>query len=1173
MRLTEIRLAGFKSFVEPVSLKLEHNLTCVVGPNGCGKSNIIDALTWVMGESSARHLRGESLADVIFHGGGQQPQAGRAQVELLFDNEVGRIGGRLADYREISIRRTLDRDGESTYFLNSTPCRRKDILSLFRGTGLGPRSYSVIEQGTISRLVEARPEELRAHLEEAAGVSRYREARRETANRIRRTRENLARINDIRQEVGERIKALDRQSRQAERFRKLSSKRDRLNAELLALEWRELESLRVQQQEVQTKLAHDLDVRRTQLTGLGDELKREREELESLDRDCETLQRECYEADAGIKQLEQSIAHTVERITTMERALEQGHSDTVREQEQLGAERRAAKELEERHAVLRARGAELELASKQAAERLYQAEQASRACVTEWEQRTQEHAEVERRLEALNVRMRHLHERLRDLEHQNGARTEELQALDPSLADQELAQRQNELHQTEQRRIELEQNERQSGVRLTELHAAITEAQRDLDSSRLAHQELHAGLSSLQALQREALGREPGEEMRAWLMAHGFAESARLGERIRIKPRWRRSVELALGAQLRALQVEHLEAAAQGLDTLPVGEFGAYCDDEDSEDAALAAPGSLPTLLAAADVSGLPAELLAGVYAAETLDQAMSARTHLGPGECIAVPEGVLIGRNWLRAASSGAERGILQRASGIESLATRHAESEKRCRELEQSLGTLHAQVEQQQAVHEDFRHRLKEQHEQWSERRSSLAVGMEQLEQRQARATRLKEELKQINDEKTTVAEELRQVAMDRERLISAQQETSATQARLQQSRRKLESELDIVRTAWQQAKDEHHASALELEKAASRRTSLLESAATRERTLEQLQVRRSKVQQEQAQTGEPLPRMRTQCATAVRERARLQEKFDVQQERRQQHHDAWDTRDQQRAAMESALRTHEQTLHEHELKVREHEVRRDTVAEQLTEAGLVAERLLVELGEDATADEHRLHLEKVQTAIERIGAINLGAVEERQELAERSRYLDEQNTDLEQSLATLEKAIQRIDRESRRRFTETLEKVDAHLGELFPALFGGGSAHLVLDSDNPLSGGLRFMARPPGKRNTSIHLLSGGEKALSALALVFAIFHLNPAPLCVLDEVDAPLDDNNVGRYCQLVRDMAKQVQFIIITHNKLSMEMANTLLGVTMQEAGVSRFVSVNVEEAVELAASA
>ena len=1178
MRLSEIRLAGFKSFFEPVSLQLKHNLTGVVGPNGCGKSNIIDALTWVMGESSARHLRGETLADVIFHGGGQQPPAGRAQVELLFDNEDGRIGGRWSDYRELSIRRTLERDGVSAYFLNGTPCRRKDVQALFRGTGLGPRSYSVIEQGMISRLVEARPEELRAHLEEAAGVSRYREARRETANRMRRTRENLARVNDIRAEVGERVKTLERQSRQAERFRTLSAERERLHAQSLALEWRDLDRLRAREQETCTEYTRDLEARRTRFIGLGAELKRERQELDDLDRACEALKQECYQADAGIERLEQSIAHATERQAALARDLERGRADVAREQEQLGAERRAAKQLEERNAVLRTRGVDLEGACRQAAEHLRQAEQAARACVTEWEQCAQEHAEVERRRETLDARVHHLHERLRDLERQNGARVEELQAIDPGTADQELEQRQSELHQAEQRRLELEQDERQSGARLAQLHADLAEAQRDLDSSRLAHQELHAGLSSLQALQRAALGREPGTEMQAWLARHGFAELPRLGERIRTKPRWRRSVELALGVQLRALQVERLEDAAQHLDTLPGVEFSAYCedgsDDEDgNEDGALKASVSLPALRQAAGVYGLPAELLAGVYAAESLAEALSVRARLEPGECIAVPDGILIGRGWLRAAGSGVEGGILERAGGIESLSVRHAESERRCRELEQRLGTLRAQAEQQQAIHEDCRHRLKEQHEQWSERRSSLAVGMEQLEQRQARAARLREELQQINAEKATVAEALGKAEVERERLISAHQEAGAARARLQQSRQQLDTELDTARDAWQQAKDQHHAAVLELEKAAARRVSLLESASARARTVQQLQERCREWEQEREQVGAPLPELRTQRAAADQQRTRLREKLDVQQERCQQRHQAWHTRDQQRAAMEMELREHEGKLHEHELKVREHEVRRDTVTEQLAQAGLTAEPLLEDLDAQATSAAHRQRLDKVQAAIDRIGAVNLSAVEERQELEERTRYLDEQHADLEQSLALLERAMRRIDRESRRRFCDTLEKVDAHLGELFPALFGGGSARLVPDGDNPMEGGLRFMARPPGKRNTSIHLLSGGEKALSALALVFAIFRLNPAPLCVLDEVDAPLDDHNVGRYCELVRDMAGQIQFIMVTHNKLSMELADTLVGVTMQEAGVSRLVGVNVEEAVELAASA
>lgn len=1169
MRLSEIRLSGFKSFAEPVNLTFPHRLTGVVGPNGCGKSNIVDALIWVMGESSARHLRGETLADVIFNGAGGRARAGRAQVELRFDNSAGRIGGRLASYSEISIRRTLDRDGVSAYYLNATPCRRKDIQALLRGTGLGPRSYAVVEQGMISRLVEARPEELRAHIEEAAGVSRYRAARRETTNRMHHTRENLARLLDVRQEVQDHIRTLERQSRQAERYHRLTEQRARLEAEALALEWRELERLCVREQQTHTQRVQSLEADRIRLAGLTDELRCERAELDALGQDCEGLKRECYKQDADIGRLEQSIQHARERAGNLARELTRGQEDVARELKQLSEERRNAEELGSRHAVLQAKVVELEAAGKQAQDQLSRSEQAMRGWHEEWEQCTTARTGSERRRELLDARAGHLHERLRELERQHGERQEELQAIDPGTASRELEQRQSELQQAEQRRLELEGDEQQSQARLAELNASIVELQRDLDSGRLVHQELHASLTSLTTLQEVELGREVGTEMLTWLRERGWDEQPRMGEQIRIAPRWRRAVELVLGVQLKAVQVDDLDSAARSLEGLPGGEFGAYSATAAADTVAM--NGTLPALHEMAGVQGLPAELLAGIYAAPDVETALAAHRQLRPGEYIATPEGMLLGRDWIRAVGSGERSGILQRSGELESLRARHVESGQRCRAREQELGELRAEAEQQQAVCEALRHRLREQHEQWSDRRSNLAVGMEQLEQRQARAARLKGELEIIATEKHATTEALKRTETDRERLISTQRDIDATRGRLEQSRQQLETALATARVSGQQADAEQHRLALALESVRSRRASLLESVQRREHTAQQLQERCRELAQERTSLGHPLPELQTQLDAARQGRKHVDEKLTIMLERRQARHDAWSGRDREHTDGAAALQAKEQELHQLELDVREREVRRDAVAEQLAALEVVVE--VAALEEDASAQQCREQLKTLQASIDRIGPVNLGATAEQEELHTRHGYLDEQCTDLEQSLTTLERAIRRIDRESRRRFMATLEQVDANLGELFSTLFGGGSAHLVMEADNPLEGGLRFMAQLPGKRNTSLQLLSGGEKALAALALVFAIFRLNPAPLCVLDEVDASLDDANIARYCELVRRMAGQVQFIIVSHNKSSMEMVDTLLGVTMQEAGVSRLVGVNVEEAVELAASA
>ena len=628
---------------------------------------------------------------------------------------------------------------------------------------------------------------------------------------------------------------------------------------------------------------------------------------------------------------------------------------------------------------MQARIVELEAAGKQAQDQLSRSEQAMRGWHEEWEQCTTAHAENERRRELLDARASHLHERLRELARQHGEREEELQAIDPGTASRELAQRQSELQKAEQRRLELESGEQKSQARLAELNTSIVELQRDLDSRRLAHQELHASLTSLATLQEVELGREVGTEMLAWLRERSWDEQPRMGEQIRIAPRWRRAVEQVLGVQLKAVQVDNLDKAARSMDELPGGEFGAYSATTTADP--VTTGGALPALHEVAEVQGLPAELLAGIYAAPDVEAALAVHRQLRPGEYIATPEGMLLGRNWIRAVGSGERPGILQRSGELESLRARHVESGQRCRALEQSLGELRAEAEQQQVVCEALRHRLREQHEQWSDRRSSLAVGMEQLEQRQARAARLKGELEVIATERHTTTGELKQTETERERVISTQRDTDATRGRLEQSRQQLETALATTRASGQQASAEQHRLALELESVRSRGASLLESVQHRKHTVQQLQERCRELAQERTSLGNPLPELQTRLDAARQVRKQVDEKLNIMLERRQARYDTWSGKDKEHTDKAAALQAREQELHQLELDVREREVRRDAVAEQL--AALEVKVEVEALGEDASAQQCREQLKTLQASIDRIGPVNLSATAEQEEL----------------------------------------------------------------------------------------------------------------------------------------------------------------------------------------------
>jgi chromosome segregation protein len=1166
MRLSKIKLAGFKSFVDPTTIRFPSNLIGVVGPNGCGKSNVIDAVRWVMGESSAKHLRGDSMTDVIFNGSSARKPVGTASIELVFDNSDGSAGGQYASFAELSARRVLSRDGTSNYFLNGARCRRKDITGLFLGTGLGPRSYAIIEQGMISRLIEAKPEELRMYIEEAAGISKYKDRRRETETRIRHTRENLDRLNDLRDEVEKQIRHLQRQARTAERYREMKAEERRLEAELLALR---LAVLEAEEGTHKTALAE----RETSLQAAVAELRRVEAELESARErhreDSEalnTVQGNYYRIGAEIARLEQAIQHARELRQRQAQELEQADQGIRDIRHHLERDTELLAELNQALGTL---GPELDAARNaeaSSAEALRIAEQAMQDWQAGWESFNREASdaretvEVERaRIEQLDGQLARLAERRKRLEEERArlvaeAGSEDLDALVLEL----------------DRAREVEQDTQARDVAVRDEIVALRDEDRQLvaqlDEGRSALQTLRGTLASLEALQEAALGRR-GSQVTEWLGGQGLAERPRLAERLSVESGWERAVETVLGDYLEAVCVEGLDDVATALDGLTHGAASFL------EIAAAGAPQADPAMLAHR-VTGAPGAigLLRGVHAVEDLGAALAKRRTLGDGESVITRDGIWLGANWLRVNRAEDPRsGVLAR--------------EQEIRELRASIGGAAYEVEELAARHEEIRARLAmleasrdevrqqaaEAHRAAAGLEASLQTARSRLEQNTQRLQGLEREIGEIEAHLGEADGAIRQ---SRGRLQEGIELMGGFEAR----RQGLEAERERLQGAMQAARETARADRAVAQEIAirveSRRSSLDSAGLSMQRFQEQMarfSGRKQELERQLESAVAPLAERQQALETLLAQRVEVDEQLAAARRTVQSQEAELRELQEQCAARGQTVETVRQDLESLRLAAREVSVRLQTALEQFAASGFELDALRAEIPEDAEANSWEERLTQLAGRIERLGPINLASIDELKEQTERKSYLDAQLADLNDALNTLENAIRRIDRETRTRFKETFDRVNAGMQELFPKLFGGGHAYLELESDDLLEAGVAVMARPPGKRISTIQLMSGGEKALTAVALVFAIFQLNPAPFCMLDEVDAPLDDANVGRFCDIVRTMSETVQFIIITHNKTTMELVNQLTGVTMHEPGVSRLVAVDIDEAVQMVA--
>ncbi len=1171
MRLHSIKLSGFKSFVEPTHFQLPGQLVGVVGPNGCGKSNIIDAVRWVLGESKASELRGDSMQDVIFNGTTLRKPAGRASVELVFDNTEARAGGPWNRFAEIAVKRVLTREGTSSYHINGQPVRRRDIQDVFLGTGLGPRAYAIIGQGTISRIIESKPEELRLFLEEAAGVSKYKERRRETETRLKDTRENLTRVDDIVRELNGNLEKLETQAEVAGRYRAMQHEAQTKLHQLWFLRHRDAarEEERVGQAVVTAVAA--LESRSADLRRAEAELEGIRQSHYDANDALHAAQGALGQAALEVSRLEERIRYVAagrERLVRQRADLEaqsaawrSRESDAVAEHERLGAAIEAAERAAEALAA-ELEGQSLRVAEREATLREAQARgSAQRGAV----------AVVQQQIQVSAAEARGVDERLMQAE----VRRERLLGEEKGL----VAIEPGELGAAQRSADDAETKHRAALATLADWHArvpALDDERKSLqdlvNEEGRRHADLSARLAALQALQEKV---QVENKLKPWLSRHGLESLAGLWTRIRIEPGWEAALEAALRERLGALEIGRLDTVRAFAADAPPSRLAFFTAPASAHPSSHRTLPRLAELLHLGD-AGLQALLgdwLEGVYTAGDFDAALAARASLTHGEVIMTREGHAVSQFAVSFYAPDSEQaGLLARAQEIENL-LRQTRAQALVSEESRSRLVRAEAASTDAAAHLAASQREASQLQSLAHRQHLELVRLTQLaEQTSARREQLGSERAALDAELAELASRRRESearfdALDVELGVAQERQAELDEASLDAS-----AALDGAREAQRALERQAQEARFELRSLAARRQELDRQTETARQQLQDNLAADAALADEHAQlTDEPAQaELQSALATRLAHEQRLGEKRSLYDDLAQSLRGA----DETRLGHEQALQPLRDKVSALQLEAQAAQLGGAQYAEQLANAGAdrdAVARSIEESGVKLAGLQGRI--DSLNRDIEALGAVNLAALEELGQARERKGFLDAQSADLTEAMTTLEDAIRRIDLETRELLGTTFDQVNDHFGRMFPILFGGGTARLVMTGDEILDAGVQVMAQPPGKKNSSIHLLSGGEKALAAIALVFAIFQLNPAPFCLLDEVDAPLDDANTERYAKLVNEMSKATQFLFISHNRIAMEMAEQLIGVTMQEQGVSRIVTVDMPGATRLAEAA
>ncbi|MBL0038556.1 MAG: chromosome segregation protein SMC [Nitrosomonadales bacterium] len=1166
MRLSHVKIAGFKSFVDPTHIALPGQVVGIVGPNGCGKSNIIDALRWVLGESRASALRGESMQDVIFNGSGKRKPVSRASVELIFDNSLGKAAGQWSSYAEISIKRVLLRDGDSSYHINNQHVRRKDITDIFLGTGLGARAYAIIEQGMISRIIEAKPEELRIFLEEAAGVSKYRDRRRETELRIADTHDNLLRVDDILLELTKQLAHLTEQAAVATHYRELESKRDTTQQLLWLVNKQEAESRRDRFAQGMEKTKNELEAEAARLREMESQLEHTRSEHYAQADTLHAKQGELYAANAEIARLEQQIAHLNDQRTRLTQQTANSKLQVEQQRIQLQGVESLLAHWQQQQQEANIRVESWESRANAEAHHLPQAEEAARTELERHNTMQREQLISQQQLQLADTQREHIQRNVQQLEARRSRLLLERDNL-PQVDSEALAETQSLFVE-----MEMERNAQQQ--QLTQLQAQLPGADTARRDQRIAMQELErqlsqaeARLSALQQLQKQL---DNDKNLKQWLSKHQLDQLPRLWQSIGIEAGWEDALEAVLRERLNALALPHLDNAARWSDA-PPARLAIFATDgasnfETQQDIGLTPLGQFVTYH---DPQTVPVvrDWLSGVYVTETLELGLSLREQLLTGTWLVTPQGHLIGaHSVLFHAPDNQMHGVLARQREIEHL---QEAAQQQAKSLDQG--------KHQTALAEEIYHAiesrialLRSADTELQQRQHGMQVQILKLtqanERSHERATQIARELQELAEQSAEEQYQNQEIAerMDILRVSIAAQQVEAEQVRLQAAAQ--ESTLRQQRERSQKTRHELQEARFFAKTCTEKIADLQHNSKQIESTLAQLEqtLVQNHMELDQIEDGTS----KQQLQEALQQRQAREQALAETRNILEQTTSNLNKLEQERLSCEQKLHPLREKLSEFSLKEQEARLQSEQWAEQLQD---VDETALLSLLKNGNIKLNALQneLNRLNSDITGLGSVNLAALEELNTTQERKTYLDAQAKDLAEAMDTLKGAIRRIDKESRDLLMATYNEVNRHLAEMFPVLFGGGEARLVLTGDEILDSGVQVMAQPPGKKNASIHLLSGGEKALTAIALVFSMFQLNPAPFCLLDEVDAPLDDTNTERLCKLIQKMAQHTQFIFISHNKITMELAQQLVGVTMQERGVSHVVAVDIEEALRL----
>ncbi|USX23464.1 chromosome segregation protein SMC [Oxalobacteraceae bacterium OTU3REALA1] len=1172
MRLSSIKLSGFKSFVDPTNFQVPGQLVGVVGPNGCGKSNIIDAVRWVLGESKASELRGESMQDVIFNGSTHRKPAGRASVELVFDNNDGKAAGQWGQYAEIAVKRTLTRDGTSTYYINGQPVRRRDIQDIFLGTGLGPRAYAIIGQGMISRIIESRPEELRVFLEEAAGVSKYKERRRETENRLHDTRENLLRVDDILRELNSNLEKLEGQAAVATKFHQLQSDQEEKQKLLWLL--RKIEAENEQKKYFrEVELAqNDLEEQTAKLRNVEATLEHMRQAHFAAGDRLHTAQGSLYQTNAEIGSLEAQIKFVIEsrgRLQSQLAALTAQRDQWQNQATEYGGQIEEAEfTLEE----LSAKVEQSQMMAEQKGESLPMLEQAWREAQTKSTESRARIMQAQQQLELESAHQRNANNILNGL----AVRRERLQQEKSGLSLPDSAHLTNMRMQLEEKQQALEEQSfllEEALEQQPRLEEERQEAQQQVNSETAANAQLEARLNALRQMQERV---QTQGKVTPWLQKHELDSLPRLWQKLNIESGWETALESVLRERTSALQMSNIEWAKAFFGDAPPAKLALFAPSTAVPPAPVEAPGLKPflNLLKLNDPSlrGLLQDWLHNAYHAEDAAEAFAERAKLPAGGYFVTRQGHVVTQNSVRFYAADSEQdGMLGRQQEIENIT-------KQLRAQQMLADEARARSVRAEASLSEHTRRL-------TEYRAKLQSLQQSVHTLQLDVVKLSEIEARFNQRSNQIETDLAEIAAQEEEQTQIKMESEEKFEQLDMELGNLQGDHEDGQTVFLE-KEQRLADAREALRDLERAAQEAQFAEKSQRSkIEELRRSIATATAQVAQVTQSLEAGQLELATMESGSANdgLQDLLDRRTGQEKALSDARHELDQitqqlrqfeeGRMSTERALQPQRDKIMEMQLKEQAARLNQEQFAAQLAEVQADEAALSEKLHPDMKASYLQGEVTRLTNAISMLGAVNLAALDELATASERKNFLDSQNADLNEAINTLEDAIARIDKETRDLLQDTFDRVNGHFSELFPILFGGGQAKLIMTGDEILDSGVQVMAQPPGKKNATIHLLSGGEKALTATALVFSMFRLNPAPFCLLDEVDAPLDDANTERFCRMVKRMSDHTQFLFISHNKIAMEMANQLIGVTMQEQGVSRIVAVDMQSAANFASEA